>query len=241
MCTVSFVASGNRYYLTSNRDEHRARPAALVPKEEWINNCKVVYPKDPKAGGTWFAVNENGDVAVLLNGAFQKHIVKGNYEKSRGLVLLDIISSPQPLSKLHEIDVSCIEPFTVILFGGGELVEFRWDGIQKHFKSLPLSKNHIWSSATLYSSEAMAHREDLFHLFQQKKQTIKGEDILEFHATNHEDYENGFVIDRSTGLKTFSVTQAIVGSDAIKLHHVDLLNATKHSLSLRPKVTLITP
>ena len=70
MCTVSFISTGDQYVITSNRDEHISRPLALQPQEETIGSVKVLFPRDPKAGGTWFALNEKGAVAVLLNGGF---------------------------------------------------------------------------------------------------------------------------------------------------------------------------
>ncbi|WP_375323710.1 NRDE family protein [Flagellimonas sp. GZD32] len=223
MCTVSFVCSGGRYFITSNRDEHISRPLAHQPKEETIGATKVLFPKDPKAGGTWFALNENGAVGVLLNGAFVNHQMGGSYAKSRGLILLDIISSNNPLGSLKEMELYQIEPFTLVLFDAA-LMEFRWDGNQKYFRGLDKTQNHIWASATLYSDEIIKHRAILFDEFQETTTTIEASDILDFHSNNHNDFENGFIIDRESGLKTFSVTQAILGEDQILMKHLDLLN-----------------
>lgn len=223
MCTVSFVSSGGRYFITSNRDEHISRPLALQPKEETISSVKVLFPKDPKAGGTWFALNEFGAVGVLLNGAFVNHQLGGIYAKSRGLVLLDIISSNNPVGVLKEMELYQIEPFTLVLFDMG-LMEFRWDGNQKYFRKLDTAQNHIWSSATLYSDEIIQHRAKIFDRFQANRNEIESSDIMDFHSNNHNDFENGFIIDRESGLKTFSVTQAILGEDQILMKHLDLLN-----------------
>lgn len=224
MCTVSFVSSGGRYFITSNRDEHISRPLALQPKEETIGSVKVLFPKDPKAGGTWFALNEFGAVGVLLNGAFVNHQLGGIYAKSRGLVLLDIISSNNPVGVLKEMELYQIEPFTLVLFDMG-LMEFRWDGNQKYFRKLDTAQNHIWSSATLYSDETIQQRAKMFDRFQASKNSaIEPSDIMDFHSNNHNDFENGFIIDRESGLKTFSVTQAILGEDQILMKHLDLLN-----------------
>lgn len=232
MCTVSFIATGNKYTITSNRDEHISRPLSFSPREEIINNCKLAFPKDPKAGGTWFAINEHGTVGVLLNGAFYKHVPLGGYAKSRGQVLLEIVSTAVPFKVLKEIDLEKIEPFTVILFQNYELLEFRWDGAHKYFKDLNIAESHIWSSATLYNKEVRLHREGLFSKFLKQDGEIVPDAIIEFHSNNHDDQENGFVINRSSGLKTFSVTQAILEKDEIILNHVDLIDQKKHSISL---------
>lgn len=224
MCTVSFVPSGEKYIITSNRDEHISRPLAHEPKEETLGSVKVLFPKDPKAGGTWFALNEMGAAAVLLNGAFVRHRPNDIYAKSRGLVLLDIIGAKDPLAMLWEMDLFNIEPFTLVLFHSN-LLEFRWDGGQKYFRPLDKSKSHIWSSATLYDDAVIGHRASLFDRFMGGAHPIEASDVVDFHTNNHDDFQNGFVIDRETGLKTFSVTQAILEQEGQNLlKHIDLLN-----------------
>lgn len=223
MCTVSFIYSGGKRFITSNRDEHVSRPLAFRPQEEIIGNTKVLFPKDPKAGGTWFALNEFGSVAVLLNGGFVNHVPSGNYARSRGLVLLDVISSEHPYALLQNMELLNIEPFTLILFNGN-LLEFRWDGHQKYYRPLDATKNHIWSSATLYTDEVIEHRRELFQKFTDGKTQIVGSSVIDFHSNNHDDFENGFIIDRDSGLKTFSVTQAILDDEDVRMHHLDLLN-----------------
>ena len=223
MCTVSFISSGGKRLITSNRDEHVSRPLALQPREETIGSVKVLFPKDPKAGGTWFALNENGSVAVLLNGGFVNHIPTGDYARSRGLVLLDVIASEQPYNLLQEMELINIEPFTLVLFNGG-LLEFRWDGHQKYFRPLDATENHIWSSATLYKDEVIQHRRNLFQKFLDANTQITASRVIDFHSNNNDDFENGFIIDRDSGLKTFSVTQAVLDGEEIVMRHLDLLN-----------------
>ncbi|WP_318309747.1 NRDE family protein [Flagellimonas crocea] len=233
MCTVSFVALGNQYVITSNRDEHISRPMALKPKEWTIGGIKVLFPKDPKAGGSWFALNENGTVAVLLNGGFVNHVPTGNYAKSRGLVLLDVIASERPHLFLQEMDLLRIEPFTLVLFTD-KLLEFRWDGHQKYFRPLNKEKNHIWSSATLYTDKVIAHRRTLFQNFLGVHPNVSPKDIIDFHSNNHEDFENGFIIDRETGLKTFSVTQTVLNGEETMMRHLDLLNGVSFEVPFSP-------
>jgi hypothetical protein len=57
------------------------RPSAIAPKTI-VNGKNVIYPKDPKAGGTWYVVDENGTVLVLLNGAEEKHTIKLSYRRA---------------------------------------------------------------------------------------------------------------------------------------------------------------
>ena len=232
MCTVSFVANKESFILTSNRDEHIGRPLAYEPREEIINQKKIIYPKDPKAGGTWFALNEDHVTAVLLNGAFRWHRSTGNYRKSRGLVLLDIISSNEPKAILRKLDLSRIEPFTLVLWQEPYLIEFRWDGRRRYIRELDPNDSFIWSSTTLYSPEVIKYRSDLFDEFMRLPGDKDQHDMLQFHSSNNEDQENGFVINRENGLKTFSITQAVIQEEKATLMHKDLLNKKDYLLAV---------
>ena len=223
MCTVSFISAGNKKIITSNRDENIQRKTAAAPSVEIINGHKVIFPKDAKAGGTWFAASDRGIITVLLNGAFVRHIPKPPYRMSRGLILLEIISASDPLSFFSAMNLHNIEPFTVILFKPGQLYELRWDGEKEYKKELDISMNHIWSSSTLYNEEVIAHRKNLFERFIEQTNIPTSELIHGFHANNNNDEENGFVINRKTGMKTFSITQAITAGDKIDFIHTDLL------------------
>jgi uncharacterized protein with NRDE domain len=223
MCTVSFISSGGKTIITSNRDENLLRPKASAPVFEIRNNKKMIFPKDSRAGGTWFAAADNGVVAVLLNGAFVKHAPAPAYRKSRGLVLLEIIGSDEPLSFYKKMDLQGIEPFTLVLYQQDTLQELRWDGQLRHELLLNTSGNYIWSSSTLYSPEIIKHRKDLFERFIGDNETITAESVHRFHSNSHGDDENGFIISRPTGLKTFSITQALLQTGSIRFRHTDLL------------------
>ena len=238
MCTVSFISAGNKKIITSNRDENLKRGRASAPDFEILNNKKIIFPKDSKAGGTWFAAADNGVVAVLLNGAFIKHTPAPPYRKSRGLILLEIIESDNPLSFFGVMNLQNIEPFTLVLYqhtvscGQATLHELRWDGNNKHELLLDNSGNYIWSSATLYTDEVIQHRKNLFDKFVDNTGTITADLIYQFHSNNNEDDENGFVINRQTGLKTFSITQAVLQNGAIDFLHTDLLQHQRFEESM---------
>lgn len=231
MCTVSYIPKGDTFVFTSNRDEHKSRPPAYVPQQKIVNGQKIIYPEDPKAGGTWFAVNERGILTVLLNGAFKKHTPKGNYAKSRGLVVLDIISNKNPQDYLTTIDLFNIEPFTILVFQEGNLKELRWNGEEKFIKKVDATKTHIWSSVTLYKPDVIEKRQAMFSSFIEKG-SLETSNIIDFHCNNNEDFENGFVINRDTGLKTFSVTQAVLHKTKIALEHIDMLQEEKYVIEM---------
>jgi len=224
MCTVSFVAANGKTIITSNRDEKVIRPSAIEPKNYLINNKNIIFPKDPKAGGTWFAVDESGTVLVLLNGANEKHQVQTPYRKSRGLIVLDVISSFSPKDFWGEIDLNNIEPFTLVLFQDRELFQLRWNGIDKEKVALDTAKNYVWSSVTLYSEEIRANRAKWFYSFLDANEIVSEKEMLHFHQhTEKENQENGLVINRNNKLKTLSITQSVIEMNKVSILHYDLI------------------
>src|SRR5690349_21615601 len=128
MCTVTYIPCGSKKFITSNRDEKTFRKKALPPQFYLHGGIRLIYPKDGDAGGSWIAVNENGNVAVLLNGGFEKHISKPPYRKSRGLVFIDVIKHISPSEYFLDADLFRIEPFTIIILEQNKLFECRWTG-----------------------------------------------------------------------------------------------------------------
>ena len=232
MCTVSFVSLQDSVIITSNRDEHIQRKNAAAPAFHVLQNKKIIFPKDAKAGGTWFAAADNGTVAVLLNGAFVKHMANPPYRKSRGLILLEIIEADTSPDFFNEMNLGNIEPFTVILYQTDSLYELRWDGNTKHKRVLSTDENYIWSSATLYTNEVINRRKNLFDQFINTEKNKTADLIYDFHGYNHGDDETGFIINRQTGMKTFSITQAVIKPGNIRFLHTDLLQHQKFQETL---------
>lgn len=224
MCTVSFVSSSGRTIITSNRDEKIIRPSAIAPKNYLIDNKNIIFPKDTKAGGTWFVVDENGTTLVLLNGADEKHKVALPYRKSRGLITLDIISSLSPKDFWQKIDLDNIEPFTMVLFQNGELFQLRWNGVVKERIQLSTSENHVWSSSTLYPKEIREIRSNWFYDFITSKSEISETEMLNFHRhTENKNLINGLVINRNGEMKTLSITQSVTEKNKVAILHYDLI------------------
>lgn len=225
MCTVTFVSTNNKVIITSNRDEKLLRQKAIAPKDYLINGKKITFPKDPKAGGTWFAVAEEGTIVVLLNGANEKHELREKYRKSRGLIVLDILSAENPLSEWETIDLDAIEPFTIVLFHQNKLYQAQWNEINKTLVQLNVNENYIWSSSTLYSQVVRSQRAKWFTEFIENNSSLNEESMMHFHRYTMEDNaEFGLVINRNNLLKTLSITQTVIENNRLSLSHVDLQN-----------------
>ncbi|MFK7000838.1 NRDE family protein [Flavobacterium oreochromis] len=226
MCTVSYIFSNQTIIITSNRDEKIARPKALIPKSYMGERKKMFFPKDSKAGGTWYILDDKGNIIVLLNGAIEKHISEENYRKSRGLILLEIFDSCDCLDKWLTINLTDIEPFTLIAYINKQLYQLRWNGITKDTQKLDHEGKYIWSSSTLYSPNIRKKRESLFNIFIKSKDIINAKDIVHFHEyTNQEDKENGLIINRNNTLITQSITQTIINQNKMVFSHKDLITA----------------
>ncbi|RZK12426.1 MAG: hypothetical protein EOO46_03220 [Flavobacterium sp.] len=227
MCTVSFVAINDKIIITSNRDEAVMRPA-LPPEAYLINTKKITFPKDPKAGGTWYAVNENGTVLVLLNGADEKHKHRPPYSRSRGLVVLEIISADDSILHWDAIDLEGVEPFTLVLYEDSKLYQLRWNEVEKSRVDLDTSQAHIWSSTTLYPMEIREQRSEWFYKFLETKKDISETELFNFHRyTENSNAENGLIINRNDSLKTLTITQSVIKNKTLKMIHFDLIQETE--------------
>jgi hypothetical protein len=233
MCTVTFVPSRSHIFFTSSRDEHAGRPAAFLPQRHLFNGQYLLFPRDPQGGGSWIAAHENGNVAVLLNGALQPHQPKPPYRKSRGLIMLDLISVSSPVAEFEEFDFKGIEPFTVILFASRKLWSCIWDGNHKSWKALDVHKPHIWSSVTLYDPHVVKKREDWFKNWFSENPDPNVAAIVGFHKQGGEgDPDNDILMNRDNRIFTNSISALQISSHTIAFHYQDLRNGQSADCSI---------
>lgn len=70
MCTVLLLlrpGDGLPVLIGANRDERRDRPF-LAPARHWPDAPHVIGGQDVLGGGSWFALNDDGVVATIVNG-----------------------------------------------------------------------------------------------------------------------------------------------------------------------------
>jgi uncharacterized protein with NRDE domain len=223
MCTVTYIPTNDKYFISSNRDEKNSRSRAIAPAVYVINQKKLIFPKDGDAGGSWIALHENGNAAVLLNGAFEKHIPVPPYRKSRGKIFLNIIADERPVRYFHELDLGQIEPFTLVLLEKDNLYEFRWDGKDKHYHQLKKHRPYIWSSPTLYEQSVVEKREQWFAAFLNRNPHPTQKDILAFHQfTGDGDGHNDLLMEKEGVYATVSITSMLLTEDRGSMKYVDL-------------------
>lgn len=207
MCTVTFIPVQDNYFITSNRDEKNARKLAIAPAVYQFESGKILFPKDAEMGGSWIAAHENGNAAVLLNGAFEKHIPRPPYRLSRGKIFLHVIASENPVTRFDSVNLDRIEPFTLILFEKGDLYECRWDGIKKYCQPLKSHRPYIWSSVTLYEEQIIKKRESWFTSFLYENPNPSQKDALYFHHfTGDGNKDHSLQMERGILYSTVSIT-----------------------------------
>jgi hypothetical protein len=223
MCTVTYIPSGNHFFFTSSRDEQLDRPAAIFPQLYEIEGQRMLFPKDPQGGGSWIAMHESGNIGVLLNGAIKAHQPHPPYRKSRGLVLLDLITKTSPIDAFEEMDFNGIEPFTVILFDGLHLYSAKWDGRMKWQEAPDPRRPHIWSSVTLYDPVSIRKREGWFNQWLSENPYPGTLDIMHFHQKGGDgDPFNNILMKRHGNLFTNSISSIRRAADAANFRYLDL-------------------
>jgi uncharacterized protein with NRDE domain len=227
MCTVTFIPTKDAVFLTSNRDEKRTRKPACGPMAFLKSACSMIYPQDGDAGGTWIALCSNGNAGVLLNGAFENHVRKEQYNRSRGLVFLEILDSTYPLRNFLKTSLVGIEPFTLILWEYHNLYECRWDEMEKHIKPLKACQPYIWSSATLYNAEVRRNRECWFHKFLTTNPAPTQDKILRFHHTGGGGNEQeNLLMNRHNKVFTVSITSIMLAEGKANMLYTDVRHQT---------------
>lgn len=236
MCTVTYIPQpGGRFILTSNRDENPERSPEDLSVETHFGKT-LIFPKDRRAGGSWIACSDDSRAACVLNGAFSKHNHQPPYRISRGVILVNFFGFPSVNEFSRQFDFEGIEPFTLIVIESSIPYEIRWDGKELHFKKLNQYEKYIWSSATLYSPEAQAKRQQWFQQWTESATHFNLESIRNFHLKGGEpDPWNGFVMNRNNVVRTVSITSIVQQHDCFEMIYSDLLRERESFTRLKLK------
>ncbi|WP_422355879.1 NRDE family protein [Roseivirga pacifica] len=227
MCTVTFLPLTEGFILTSNRDESPERQAFL-PQQKRIGNVEVCFPKDPLAGGTWFATDNQRFTLCLLNGGFEKHKHEPPYRLSRGQMVLQFFEYYDLADFKSQFEFEGIEPFTLVVIdalAGVALEELVWDEKALRVRKLNSNTPYIWSSSTLYPEPVRQERRNWFEKWLLDHKTFSQQEIISFHKSGGKgDAWNDFVMNREGKVQTISVTSVQKkGREFSPLYHEDLL------------------
>ena len=233
MCTVTYVSPApGQFILTSNRDEAPSRGATrLVVDEKEGKN--LIFPQDPRAGGTWIAAASTQRVVCLLNGAFEAHNRQLPYRLSRGIMVLESFSYPTANTFFQGYNFKGIEPFTFILYDHGRLWELRWDGQEQFIRALDPQGTYIWSSATLYPADVRYRREQWFSRWIEDVSVFSPNALLHFHQhAGDGDAWNDVVMNRGEMVRTVSITSIEKTASHLNFRYYDLLTANEQKAQM---------
>lgn len=222
MCTLTFLPGSDAdFSLVSNRDESPKRET-LLPAGYDLDGVHCIFPKDALAGGTWIGISALGRAVCLMNGGFKRHKM-GAYGRSRGLIVLDLLTTNNTPAMLESLKLEGVEPFTVITIDWQDelkLTECVWDGNAKHIRPLE-SKPAIWSSRQLYTPEVAAKREAWFADFMAgDSQDLTAQ--LHFHRTaGIGDKENDLVMNRGF-VRTKSMSSIYKNGSKVQFRYEEL-------------------
>ncbi len=237
MCTVTYIPQDRGFILSSNRDEAPHRATTPIHKEV-IKGRQILYPRDVK-GGSWIIAAENKVLVCVLNGALIKHRHNPPYKTSRGLVAKDMYRYKTPFDFIEKYDFIGIEPFTFVIASEMDVIDFRWDGKQKHISHKDPGIGHIWSSSTLYDRPIQQKREALFLQFLKEhnhKPDINSISLLHRNGNIGDETQN-FVMNRDNRVMTVSITQVIVEENHITMNYESLLEEKDHFTDVIPAVS----
>ena len=223
MCTVSFIPTKSGFILTSNRNERKNRKTSTSLTSSTVLTETIQFPKDLEAGGTWIASSKNRSFC-LLNGAFEPHIRKEKYAKSRGIVLLDGFKFKNTTEFIHQYDFTGIEPFTIIIVNHQDNIRLEkiiWDETQIHYFELDPTEAHLWCSAPLYSPKELIARKAVFNRFVQNWEDLTKDDLMLFHS-NKKDTET--MLYNNGEKATLSITQITNEHNSTSLNYYDLFS-----------------
>jgi uncharacterized protein with NRDE domain len=233
MCTVSIVPGSGQHIFTFNRDEKLQRHTKDFINHQLFPHKHIYFAQDAAAGGTWFGADDKGNVIMLFNGAFNRHVKVNAYRKSRGIILLEILASVNMLLYFKVLVLDDIEPFSVILFENKKCYRLTWDGAQKHVQPIPDKTAHIFSSATLYDDAVQQKRQQWLQAYLLEHKNFDAGAMYNFHSTcNISDVLNGLIINRPGSCSTLSISQAVVSEGGTVLKHTDLQTGKTYSQSI---------
>ena len=183
MCTLSFIARRHGYVLGMNRDEQRARTAALPPAQHRLGSREALFPSE-LSGGTWIGVNDSGATLALLNW-YSVAVRVRTRSISRG----DIVRAALPSASATGVDavladspLARVNPFRLFWASPAErkVVEWRWNLVRLE-RIDHRWRTQIWSSSGFDEPGAQQTRTESFREALRQSSAGSGEWLRRFH------------------------------------------------------------
>jgi hypothetical protein len=232
MCILSIVPLSKVTIITSNRDEQRSRENSVEPTIVNLGGRKTIIARDSKANGTWIVTDNSGRTAVLLNGAFEKHVSKPPYRESRGITLINLFEESDFNTAFQLYNLEKIEPFQIILINNPNSFQFLWDGNKKYVFSIDLNKPQVFFSSTLYTKKQQEDKKNNFLSALNKIEECNANWLLNFHSNQDViSADLNFFMSRENQT-TKSITQIEINSCSSSYKHWQIWDNQRHEYTL---------
>jgi hypothetical protein len=192
MCTVTTIplpAGGFR--VAFNRDESRARPAALPPLLSWAGDVRSMMPIDPLAGGTWIAATDRGITFALLNYNLTRAPRRQTPRRqippaSRGTIIPFLAECRDLLdvyARVASLRANRFDPFRLLVIASGGVVEFVSDATAIARRALPhdIGRPLLFTSSGLGDERVEQPRRALFEATIGPEPTAERQDMFHRH------------------------------------------------------------
>jgi hypothetical protein len=243
MCSVIFFPRPTGYILGMNRDEKRARAAALPPRRWTLGGRTVIAPSEP-GGGMWIGLNDNGATLALINWyAISARVTGENI--SRGEVTkaaLSATTSQAVEASLHSLTLARVNPFRLIsLFPQRhEVLEWRWDLRCLQRVRHPWQPG-IWISSGYDEPGAQSHRAATFAAACRQVSCGSLDGLRRLHRSHRPECGPYSICMHRANAATVSHTEILVTGRAATLRYIpgapclaDFTALTPHRLRVRP-------
>lgn len=131
MCTLAWGSEKEGVWICFNRDEQRTRAEAEPPGIHVHGGQRLLYPRDPEGGGTWFALHPAGFAVALLNHYPAVRPPTPVHPRSRGLLVPELAacgSVPVAANWLRQQSLDAYRPCTLVLLSRNEAALYSWGG-----------------------------------------------------------------------------------------------------------------
>lgn len=144
----------------------------------------------------------------LFNGAEHRHQHAPPYRHSRGQVLIDLSQKPNATEYFEQVNLTDIEPFSVLAVEREGVNLFRWDGkriSREKQDALP----QIFCSSTLYTPEQQQLRHEYFERFD----LAEWRDIQDFHKSRFPIYDDEGIAIKRDKVETVNLFTVLMDED----------------------------
>lgn len=221
MCTMTWFVTTDGYELFFNRDERLSRRLARPPAKFSSDGVSYLSPTDEDAGGTWISANHFGVTVCLLNHYQFEQIATYQDWISRGEIVRQFASTPDPLAaeeQFRRLELEDYRAFRMFIIDpSGRNCLCVWDGHQARVERNVVTPK---SSSSVDAQHVKTLRKNLF-LDTGLSESKNTQQYLDFHASHLPNRSQESVCMHRDDAKTVSLSHVKVGASDVEFAYAD--------------------